>query len=211
MLPVIATGVQDSTIQGKVFYDTMDEMHLNLHELSPLGKLYLAANGSIIETSEDRAQLTAKDIQRILEYELQPYLRKGLLKEQIADFTIQCAPKLYYIVDSPGVSHIFWLVSMSCDSDERREMELCIDDQTGRIITIHYDCAQPVYEDWQWDELLVEFYKIYLNRLDLTPQEGFHKPTDCQTSTVFRWGDVEYGDIAILFTVYSHGFDTWII
>ena len=216
LLPFITAKVQDYATQNKFLYDDMEEMHLNLYELSTLSKIYLLHHGSIVGISEEKTRLKTEDIQQVVETQLQPYITKGFLEDHLSEYTMELIPQLYYVVDTVDISNVFWLVSMFYETaNQSKRIELCIDDKTGLIMTISYDCLQPVYEDWLQNELLVDFYTIYFNRLDLKPQEGFHEQPEKKNGIVenvatFLWGDLEYGEISMKFLVYSNGFHNWI-
>ena len=213
ILPVITAKVQDSAANRKISYGNMKEMRLDLHELSTLEKLYLISTGSIVDISEDKARLATKNIRQVVEKELQPYIQKGLIKDNLSKFSIESRPKLYYTIDSTEISNIFWLVTMSYgDNDDNWEkMEFCVDDKTGKIMTISYDCAQPIYEDWSWNERLIDFYGIYFDRLDLKPDEGFQKTVDNVVSVLFNWGDIQYGEVMMEFYTHPAGFTNWVL
>ena len=206
LLPTIAAKVQDAAVQGKISYDTMKEMHLNLYELSTLGKLYLIDRGSIIEISEKEARLSSEDMWQTVENALQPYMQSGFMEDSLEDFSLTCIPRLFYSVQSQEISNIFWLVTLFSAGDNWKRVELVIDDKTGEIMTISYDCQKPIYDDFSINERLEAFYKIYFSRLELYPAEGWHREIGGVKTTTFNWGDVEYGETALEFSVYTNGF-----
>ncbi len=209
LLPVITAKVQDSVSNGTIHYDTMQEIRLNLRELSMIDKLFLVNQSTIIGISEGKTNLTPADVKQLVFYELQPYVQQGLMEDNLSDFSFECRPDLHYVIGVTEMSNVFWHVTMERISKKSQRLELDIDDKTGKIITITYEYAPSLWEEWQYDELLTDFYTIYFNRLGLKPDEGYREPSDKEheySTVTFRWGDMEYGEMGLEFTVYPTGF-----
>lgn len=208
LLPVITARVQDSVANGTIRYDTMQEIRLNLRELSIIDKLFLVNQTTIIGISEGKTNLTPDDVKQLVFYELQPYIQQGLIQDNLSDFSFECRPDLHYVIGVTEMSNVFWHVTMQRKSKESQRLELDIDDKTGKIITISYEYVPSLWEDWQYDELLTDFYTIYFNRLGLQPEEGDWESSDehAYSAVTFRWGDMEYGEMGLEFTVYPTGF-----
>ena len=217
LLPSIAARVQDAAEQGKVLFGDMEEIRLNLYELSALQKLYLIPAATVVDMSTDKTKLREEDMEQTIAAVLRPYIQNGLIPDTLDAFTSEYHPMLYYSPIDAELSNIVWMVSLASGEEQTdwQRIDILMDDKTGKILTINYNRALPLYDDWMLEDLLKSFYTVYLNELDLTAEEGLHREENANAekraaSTTFRWGDAEYGEWGIEFLLSDNGFYNWI-
>lgn len=212
MFPTIAGVIQDSFDGQNINYEEIKSVQFS-KKISTVEKLFLLSRGDIAAASEKKTKINAENIRNTAEEVLLPYINRGMIRGDLSDFSIQYEPILYYNSEESDISSIFWMIDMTSYTESWSEhIYLCIDDQTGRLMVISYECSEEIYPAYMWDELLAWFYSTYYGELDLSEEEKAWllskeiNPMDETSTITLRMGDETYGEFELMFCVNSTGF-----
>ena len=207
LLPQWTARMQDASVHGKISYRSIDEISLQFTELSLFEKFRLLSDGYQVTIPESSTRLSVSELRTVLERELAPYYKEGLLQRPLSDYSMNCQPMLYYLIDSKELSNIFWSVSLYRDGEDWQIIELQVDDKNGKIMKIHHESSSYLFEEWELPEKLTAFYHIYLDALDLENGKDWENANEDFAQAVFRWGDILHGETEISFLADSHHFE----
>lgn len=212
MFPTIAGVVQDSFDGQNINYEEIKSVQFS-KKISTVEKFFLLSGGDIAAASEKKTKINAEKIRKTAEEALLPYVHRGMIRGDLSDFSIQYEPILYYNSEESDISSIFWMIDMTSYTESWSErIYLCIDDQTGKLMVISYECSEEIYPAYMCDELLAWFYSTYYGELDLSEEEKAWllskeiTPMDETSAITSHMGDETYGELAIMFCVNSNGF-----
>lgn len=218
VLPGIVAAVQDDEKAGEVGYSPIQSIELKLTEeretLPMLGKLSLLNEG-LYSISEDEASMTQEDVREAVERELAPYYEWEMIPYNWKDPTFIATPYLAYGAENDAMYCIFWEVAVYCDAENPFSLNLYVDDDTGKILWLHFDSGSSleIYDQQSYLEL---FHQIYFDSLGMTESAQFWEENELVedisqnsgaiSAVRYTFGDMIYGEINIEFYVYSQGF-----
>lgn len=214
LLPIIIAKIQDYAADEKVVYEDVKTVQL-LHELNDMEKLYLLKSGSYVEITEERAKLNTEHMQEIL---TEGILQVGhsLIYGNISDFTIEYKPIFYYSNEFSELSAIFWHIKMELWDDMGQSILLCLDDTTGKVLSISYECLEPIYLSKKIDYYLenlfqnycaqMDFYEIVQSFVEVEANEEVSEKLSNKKRKTFRMADTLYGEIEVECTMTETGF-----
>lgn len=212
MLPVITAQIGDSLADRNVVYEEMKRVQF-FKELSDGERLHLLRYGSIATISEEKAKLKSEDMIEVLEAVLLPYSESPFSIGNLADYSMECTPVLYYSSTLPGLSGIFWMVDMeSVDEEAGKRVSLCLDDQTNKVMLLSFECLEASCNEEALTDRLSYLCETYMGEKDFVTKEyenrfwGEINATYEEQSIDYRFGDVIYGEISLMFKVYTYGF-----
>lgn len=215
LFPVLTAKIQDAMADDNVSYEEVKTMQF-FKERSPSENLVLLRSGTSATISEEKTKLKSKNMEEIIAGDLSPYTDMNLLYPGAADYTIEnCEAKLYYDSNSSEISGIFWFVDLKYSGEYESSAELCLDDQTGKILSITYLTSIYMFDESILEECLSNFVYIYCENLgiwdeiigetELNIEQNNEKLPPYRETYVYM-NDSDYGDVGISFCVYTNGF-----
>lgn len=209
ILPGIIGKIEDFLADDKVYYRELKTVQF-FRDLNDTQKLYLLEHGSTASVVEYRAKLKQEDMQEVLETALQPYIEMGYIFAEVGDFTMECEPILYYSNTEANFSAIFWLVEMELWDGWGQSISLYLDDATGKMMLISYECLEPVFEKEFWDYNLEMLCSIYKSSMGWDEVNSLHEKSteefNYRNIIHYRRGDIVYGELGIDFIISENGF-----
>lgn len=212
MLPRMVGMVEDYFVDQNIGYGEQKTVSL-IRELNDVEKMYLLKNGTEVSISEERTNLKWTDMKEVLDAALSWYTQNGFIVGCAPDFTItKCEPVLYYSTEMPNVSGIFWKVNMELWDYYGQSIYLYLDDQTGRVLLISYECLEPIFDGKDLNTPLLAIFDFYQSERDwhgfnyagkenIEPEKYKHK-----NEIVYSYGDTVYGENGIVFIITENGF-----
>lgn len=220
LLPVITAKVEDLLVDDKIHYEEMKTLNM-FQKLSDTQKIFLLSHGAAAEISEQRASLKREEMQEVLTAMLAPYYDIGLIKSDVSEFTIQCTPFLYYSSTESNFSSVFWQIQMETVTEYGQYMLLYLDDDTGKIMDMSYECTDPVFEKNYFDYYMNKMSSLYLSFMsfediqEMVPSEdnwnsdaneGNEQKIKHKTELNWSFTDPLYGTMRLLFILTETGF-----
>ena len=212
MLPTILAKVEDVFADEKVNYVKQKNVSL-IRELSDVEKMYLLKEGTPVSISEERTNLSWTNMLEVLSAALSWYHSNGFIYGAPKEFTIvKCEPRLYYSNEMSNLSGIFWRIDMELVDYYNQSISLCLDDQTGKVLLISYECEEPLFDQKDLNVPLMNLYECYQserswNNLMYSSNDNVEKVKEkTKVEFIFSYGDVIYGENAIVFTMTETGF-----
>ncbi|MBE5956272.1 MAG: hypothetical protein E7253_07445 [Lachnospiraceae bacterium] len=220
LFPVIVAKVEDHLVDDKVHYEEMKTLNM-FQQLNDTQKAYLLAHGVKTEISRQRASLKQEEMQEILTEALASYYGIGLIKSDVTEFSFQCTPFLYYNSTESNFSAVFWQVQMETVTEYGQHLLLYLDDETGRIMTISYECTEPVYETGKFDYYIKKMSSLYRSCMDFESVEDVVPAEINGTNSEYgyenqkktykrelHWSVIDdvYGELDIGFILTNRGF-----
>ena len=172
MLPGIAAAVMDSHAEAS--YRPMQSASLDISRETPLAaleKLRLVQN--VVDIDASQAAMTEEEVFSAAEAGLQPYIDAGLFQWFQPD-NQSAAAKL--AVDPADPSHhlVCWTVTYISKQAPQRTLLLDIEDATGQILSISYNCYDSFTMEGVWErnkKTLDAFSAIFFSGLGMTAPE----------------------------------------
>lgn len=233
MLPQIVGNMVDNSDLNQIEFANVSDVQLEFVESGISMREVMGIicrNTHSVEIPADMAGHTASEIQLLASQAITHYQDAGLILHEVDVYSqmLGCQPYLLYEQSSSRKSNIFWTLSLA-PSDGSWEMELVIDDKTGRVCSINYDynvdpdyidrdyvnTAEPIYEDLE--ATLLTFSELFLSGLgdefsefDAGQiEEGTSISIDENfISSSISWQDTIQGDCHIVFYVLDTRFYT---
>lgn len=213
MLPRMVGMVEDYFADQNVSYGEQKTVSL-IRELNDVEKMYLLKNGTEVSISEERTKLKWTNMSEVLDAALSWYTQNGFIISMATDFTItKCEPVLYYSTEMSNLSGVFWEIDMELWDYYGQSISLILDDQTGKVLLISYECLEPIFDTKDLNkplQYLFECYQserdwhsyfTYAGMKDIEQEEYTHK-----RDMLYEYGDVVYGQNGIVFTITENGF-----
>ncbi len=212
-LPKLTALWQDRTILGTPALGEIQTVELNIQEELPgLALLALAKYGENWEFLDATgAAMSEEEAVTAALAALAPYQEAGLIEGGLVFYP--------YIVEHRAVSipvgaaGIFWQVVLVSE-DNYGEVDLILDDATGKILHINYG-SEGTRPEKEYDDVLDTFARLYFGQLGIEsyPQAAV---TELENAYVgdnaaaqrYRFGDKVYGEIDVDLHVFQHGFYT---
>lgn len=219
MLPTIVAKVEDHLADETVYYNEMKSVQL-LRELNDVEKLYLLKNDTSVSISEEDTNLKSANMFEVVEAALVTYIERGFIQGNLADFSMECEPRLYYSNTISNLSGIFWEIQMELSDEFGQNIYLHLDDQTGKLLLISYECLEPIYQNLYLDIFTKK--EKYINHLFADYQAGMdffaydrtygenHEDYYDAKQIIYTIGDVVYGEILIKFVLTDSGFSIYV-
>ena len=218
-LPAITSKIQDSLTDDKIQYAEMKTLQLS-RELNDLEKIYLLSHGEKMEITDRNTSFTRENMMEALKSALLPYHDAGFLTDDISNFTLQSQPYLYYDNTKSNFSTVIWQILMEMP-DPEQSIYLLLDDSSGKILSISYECGEPIFKTsilYKHVSHLLSVYQSTLSLDMLTGQEFTekdsvtneselnHNQETYKQSVIWRFGDNTYGEQEIVIIVTETGF-----
>ena len=151
-LPRIIAAVQDGNMVNHFSFGEMDSISLDFSEpdagepetsSSLLEKLALIRDGSFYDIPPDNYTISQSDIEEIVKAGLAPYYDVNLIPEDWRDCEVSALP--YMVYSSTPISNygILWVVTIHWPQSGDN-LELYVDDETGRILYLHYNTTRSL-------------------------------------------------------------------
>lgn len=210
-LPLVIAKIGDRIMDDKVYSAEVKTVQF-MQELTDLERLHLIDSGMSVEIAEDRTNLKIEDMKEILATALEPYINQGLIVGTIDDFSmVTCDPYRCYSNEFSNLSGNFWEIRLELWDDLGQSLSVCLDDQTGKVLLVSYECLEPIYNPAMLDEysaiLLDSYYasmdnfEFYIDNLE----EEYKKVSNSHSVRMYM-PDVLYGEIGVRFTASTNGF-----
>lgn len=229
MFPFITARIGDFLSSEILTYHKVKTVQL-YPEVNDIQKLYLLKNETFIPISESQCKLKKDDMGEVLESVLAAYIDSSLIKGTISDFSLKCEPFRYYSKTEANLSATIWVVQMELWDELGQSIVVYLDDRDGKILSISYDCLNPVYENKELAEkiwILSEIFLSYMDWLNINETDGKNgteavnnelsgivDQTDDydkkKTGLSYHVGDVTYGELEILFVLTEKGFRIYV-
>lgn len=218
MLPSLTARIGDSLSNETITYHKVKTVQL-YPKVNDIQKLYLLKSETFISISENRCKLKKADMSEIIETALSNYIDTNLIKGLISDFSLECEPFRYYSRTEANLSSTIWVVQMELWDEFGQSIVVYLDDQDGKILSISYDCLNPVYEDAELSERIWLLSEIYLSYMDwvntdineinsaVEHADDYDKK---KPSLSYGVADEIYGETEILFVLTERGFRIYI-
>ena len=216
-LPRLVEYVSDGIRQNRVGAYSVPSVQLVLerHQRSTMAeKMYLINQGEAINANPADLLMTEQEVASAVKSALVRYFDAGLLRGWEPDgYNLDCRPVLAYDPAS-GFYDYSWVVMLQLPDDEppMGQLNLSIDDETGKMTGIYFSMPEPVYEPEEIPALLETMTMIFLEELELPPsEEVLELNTKGELSSVRYAFDVQAGSMVGLrftleFCMYPGGF-----
>lgn len=216
-LPRFVAGVMDREIINQSGSRDMASIALDLsgerRSLSTAGKLALLRQGTFISVTENEATMTEAEVNAAVEEAMDEYIAAGIF--DWFDYTAWTTqPKLCIDRNAPDNYGLFWTVTVINELEPYQTLMLDIDDETGKIYSIHYDCYGTYSLESVWERnaaVMDAFTHVYLNQLGLLDQENMEPYMEYgELDGEVLYGrflltDADHGEIAMEFYVTGTG------
>lgn len=209
--PKTISGIYDWKNTGVPASQPLGTIQLELRtNISAMGKLSMMSRmtGSI-ELAERKAEMTKAEVLDTVHKALQPYIDAKLIAD--APGEVQLYPCLVQVEDALELQSILWVVTISGYSPGFSYIDLAVDDETGRILSISY--TYEMGDPLSGKEALSAFADIYFTGLGIADYAQFASSDldyafEDETSHAmrYRFGDIQYGEINVDLHVHSNGF-----
>ena len=167
-LPGLTAAVVDR--QQKIGYADIAPVELELQEkdsLTMLEKVYLSRSSSdALDISSTSMQMTEDMVKDAVRAGLEPYREADLLRGWTEDTLFQCRPILM-IDEATGLYGQAWVVFLSRGVTHTAQINLLVDDETGRLLDIYSWSFDWLYASRDMSECLETFMALYLQGLEL--------------------------------------------
>lgn len=211
-LPGITSAVTDSAALGKVSYGILESVQLELRErnsLTTMEKLILSRSGDSIEVTEKDTRMTMEQALEAADEALAPYIDAELIT-WVGERTTECHPRLMFEA-SFGLHGYFWNIFITYGGDSSRNLNLLLDDATGKIITIYYATEETLFGETEMSGSLETFVQVYREGLDL-PEPSYRKDSTLgrNREVSYWWEEGDY-ERCVVFCVYDTGFYNYLL
>ena len=167
-LPGLTAAVVDR--QQDIGYADIAPIELELQEkdsLTMLEKVYLSRSSSdALDISSTSMQMTEDMVKDAVRTGLEPYREADLLRGWTEDTLFQCRPILM-IDEATGLYGQAWVVFLSRGVTHTAQLNLLVDDETGRLLDIYSWSFDWLYASRDMSECLETFMALYLQGLEL--------------------------------------------
>lgn len=220
-LPVIAASLQDSRAVNQSGYQQMQTIKLDYgsgkETLPMMGKLALFSTMQTIDIDPSQASMTQEEAFQAAETQMKAYEEAGIF--QWFDVGLRsAAPQLGIDPNDANNFIVFWAVSYDSTTGPGRSLFLNIDDETGKILGIHYDVYDSYSMDGVWEQnqkIMNAFTDIYFSQLGMTEAKEYAESIEAGyayfdrdggvSNALYSFGDATYGEINIEFYVEGPG------
>lgn len=215
VLPMLLFKLGDFVMDDKVYSAEVKSVQFSA-ELTDLERLYLIDRGMSTEITQDRTILKSEDMKEVLATSLTEYIDTGLLiVDIIEDFdVVSCIPYRCYSNEIANLSGTFWEIYLESASDPGHSLRVSLDDQTGKILLMSYECLEPIYDEYMVDVLPNALLDCYRNHMDMPyyidEMNDENKKVQTSKSVRLYMTDMVYGEIRLKFTVSTSGFSIYI-
>lgn len=211
LLPRLVAAVTDGSAAERVDYGELTPVELDLREKTSLTteqKLFLVHHGDSIQISAADVSMTEAEALAAAENALTPYYDAGLLPTLAAGETT-CSPVLTYSTINDFYGY-FWQITILQDGNW--QLELVLDDETGRLMSIFFWTGDHVFYEEKMDATLETFVDICLGALELErPEDSQYTGLDGERRSVRCWwlipdnsGELNF---SVEFMLCPNGFD----
>lgn len=204
-LPKIAAVIQDKTVIGKVAYESIQSVQLQIDQeqiaLSLMERLALAQINKTVPVSDADARMTEETLNQTVQTSLKPYIEKGMIPSW--DFTFEWKPVLAYDPDDPRRYCIFGEGFATNNEEPFLFLDLRIDDETGRVLVLHFNTDEQLFESHQLQNRLDFFCKTYFQELGLDEQQKAAEKNNKGDTAVARY---TLDNLNVVFYVHEYGF-----
>ena len=210
LLPVMSAKVVDFWADNTIHYEDMKTLQL-FRELNDTQKMYLLAQGTRGSISKERARLKQESMYDVVEKAIMPYFEGGYIEGELSEFTLESTPVLFYSSTETNLSAIFWEVVLKADNAYGQSIYLYLDDSTGKILTMSYECKEMIFDVKMWKRFISEIFLVYQSNMDwYEAQEGAYgeeyQEYEGRREISYIRGDIIYGELEIIFTISELGF-----
>lgn len=178
-----------------------------------LEKLSIIRNGVVLYPNEDISAVrsTKEEIMGCGLDVLNTYQNAGLIWEEMDALAEECVPVVAVSSNAPEKLVAAWYLHME-NTANGAELGMTIDDETGQLLMIDY--YSPEERGWDYQAVCYELYSLYMQGKDdsaLTAIEPAYEETEDMyaynyAAMYVSWGDVNYGEVILRFTVSGTGF-----
>ncbi len=179
-MPQMVTALMDWGRLGSVSFMDVQPVKLEFGEnMAPnsengaeyiLDRLGLEASMSSVPITEDDTAMTRQEVEAAVQKKMQAYADAGIF-EWFDYSDAHATPYLGIDPKAPDTFTIFWTVSMVQEQDPYRSLFLHVDDGTGAIVSIRYECY-GAYDKNAYIEkspvIMDKLVQIFLGQLGLT-------------------------------------------
>lgn len=212
ILPQAVALLQDKATHSEVKYANTQAIQLSFKEgtqteqRSMVGKIKLSQQ-QMYRISENMTSMSKEEVLDSVDRELVPYLEADMFASdwENADKIIEpfCALDLE---DGYG---FFWYVTFQKD-DGYNSLYLWVDDETGKIIFISYQCSgdSPLYDDKVYTWLMEHLSSSFFGALEIEPVDMYRlKDADAKTAVRYTFNDSVYGELIADLHLRPDGFE----
>ena len=181
-------------------------------DIPTLGKLALLSKlDSSIDLPEYKATMSPEEVMDAVYEGIQPYVDAQLIV--YSEQEVEMHPSMLFQADgNQDLQGIVWFVNISGDPSNFTYLQLLIDDETGKILTISYTYEEPDAA-LVGTEAMIVFAEIYFNGLGIPEYTEYIVPDleyayvgDDANAIRYRFADAVYGDVNVDLYVHGHGF-----
>lgn len=220
LLPYFAAVAQDSITVNHSGFSDMQTVKLDLREEREarpmMGKLALLGNMETVAIDPSQMQMTEDEVFAAVDAAMADYEAAGIFqwfdivhRSAVANFGVDLNDASNFLM--------YWTVSYSSPADGTQWLLVDVDDETGKILNIHYAVYESYSMDGVWERnetIMAAFTDIYFAQLGLTPTKEYaesiasgtyYERDGGVTEAYYSFGDAVYGEINIVFIVEGAG------
>ena len=199
-LPRISFFIQDRMAGQYIGYSSMQALNLEMISsqdttMPVMAKLASFRNMETMAISPAQASMTEEQALSAAESQMEDYIQADLF--QWFDWTSRTVqPRIGFRLadwDQTTTFFVYWNVCFVNEGDPYQMLNLDIDDETGKILRIHYETLEDYTTDSFWDrnrERMEAFTEIYFRQLDLTEKAEYAATAGAGYAYWDRDGDV---------------------
>ena len=196
-MPWIVGEAQDRAMLRRSGYSEITAVALDWSGSSGIDKLSILSHAQPMDVSHTQATMTQEEVFAAVEREMALYEEAGIF--QWFETTRQTAvPKLGIDANDVNRFLVHWTVTYINKMDPSHSLMVDLDDETGKILSIHYDVYDTYSMDGVWERnraAMDAFPKIYFSQLDVTPPDYEYFERDGGVSSAlyhFEEFDIEF-------------------
>lgn len=221
VLPRIVAEIQDGALLNVLSYGQMNPVKLELSQeeaqtgsgLGIMEKLAIYRNGSSFYPGEEYATIhTREEIMAVGQQVADTYRDAGLIREPLEPVADECMAVVAFSTRTPNKLFTVWYLCMA-NYDAGAYLGMGIDDETGQVLMVNYESYDTEME-WDRVQMCDTLYSLFTKSLDsdalsaIEPyaeerDDGYEYTYDTQ---YISWGDTNYGEVVLCFTVSNTGF-----
>ena len=210
-LPRLTATFIDAQAGNSPVYNDIHSVELELKEekdmLPIFGKLSLCATGETAYIEEFHAQKTEKEIKDYV-YTFMDACQRAGFYQNFTPSTEVVRTWLLYDVGDPSNAIVIWTY-FAFLGDPCQELEIMIDDETGKILSLAYEIYNVPYSTdgiWERNRKIVEpLADLYFEHLGLSE---YAEAAEAAPGTLYRYMEIDFGVTDVYYTLSDPTYGT---
>ena len=213
-LPKVTAMLVDKRLEEKTVYKAMYPIDMETKEgstaFSMLEKLSIYTNGQSVSVKPANATKTEDEIKAAVESFLQQCQAAGIYQSFQPD-SVTMSTKFVYDVADPSKSIVIWRYyavkseaskDSPVDGNELRTLDVIVDDDTGKILSVtfdHYGAGYAIDGLWERNRSRVTpLVELYFSQLDLLEKAEI---AEASMGKLYQYSETDMGVTEVYYTI----------